>query len=66
MNKKINLFIAEKPELAKAIVAVLGKGQYREGYIDCTKNVVTGSVHNSVSAKNEKHCSYVHYMDKNW
>ncbi len=41
MHKKINLFIAEKPELAKAIVAVLGKGQRKEGYIACEHNIVT-------------------------
>ncbi len=37
----MQLFIAEKPELAKAIVAGLGGGQRREGYYDCGANCVT-------------------------
>jgi DNA topoisomerase-3 len=37
----MQLFIAEKPELAKAIVAALGGGQRHEGYYHCGENVVT-------------------------
>lgn len=32
----MNLYIAEKPELAKAIVAGLGGGTRRDGYIECS------------------------------
>jgi len=37
----MRLFIAEKPELAKAIVAALGGGRRQEGYIDCGQDKVT-------------------------
>ena len=37
----MRLFIAEKPELAKAIVAGLGGGQRKQGYIDCGSDKVT-------------------------
>lgn len=37
----MRLFIAEKPELAKAIVAGLGGGQRKEGYFDCGHDQVT-------------------------
>ena len=37
----MRLFIAEKPELAKAIVAGLGGGSRKDGYIDCGDNYVT-------------------------
>jgi DNA topoisomerase III len=37
----MRVFIAEKPELAKAIVEGLGGGTRRGGYFDCGTNVVT-------------------------
>ncbi|MDD7804190.1 MAG: toprim domain-containing protein, partial [Endozoicomonas sp. (ex Botrylloides leachii)] len=37
----MRLFIAEKPELAKAIVAGLGGGQRQKGYINCGQDKVT-------------------------
>jgi DNA topoisomerase-3 len=37
----MRLFIAEKPELARAIVAGLGGGARREGYFDCGGDRVT-------------------------
>lgn len=37
----MRLFIAEKPELAKAIVEGLGGGKRQTGYYDCGDNVVT-------------------------
>ncbi len=37
----MRLFIAEKPELAKAIVAALGGGRRQDGYIDCGSDKVT-------------------------
>lgn len=37
----MRLFIAEKPELAKAIVAGLGGGAKQHGYYDCGKDKVT-------------------------
>ena len=37
----MRLFIAEKPELARAIVTALGGGQRRGGYIDCGADKVT-------------------------
>jgi DNA topoisomerase-3 len=36
----MRLFIAEKPELAKAIVEGLGRGARREGYYDCGEDCV--------------------------
>ena len=37
----MRLFIAEKPELAKAIVEGLGGGKRKEGYFDCGNDYVT-------------------------
>lgn len=37
----MRLFIAEKPELARAIVAGLGGGRRREGYVECGPDRVT-------------------------
>ena len=37
----MRLFIAEKPELAKAIVEGLGGGRRKEGYYDCGNDYVT-------------------------
>lgn len=37
----MQLFIAEKPELAKAIVAGLGGGSRKQGFYDCGENFVT-------------------------
>ncbi|HEY0754733.1 MAG TPA: DNA topoisomerase 3 [Ktedonobacteraceae bacterium] len=37
----MRLFIAEKPELAKAIVEGLGGGRRKEGYYDCGNDAVT-------------------------
>src|SRR5215469_2449164 len=37
----MRLFIAEKPELAKAIVEGLGGGRRKEGYYDCGNDCVT-------------------------
>ena len=37
----MQLFIAEKPDLAKAIVEALGGGSRKEGYYDCGDNYVT-------------------------
>lgn len=37
----MDLYIAEKPELARAIASALGGGQNRKGYIDCGKDRVT-------------------------
>ena len=35
------LFIAEKPDLAKAIVEALGGGVRKDGYFDCGEDCVT-------------------------
>ena len=37
----MRLFIAEKPDLAKAIVEGLGGGSRKNGYFDCGKDYVT-------------------------
>ena len=37
----MRVFIAEKPELAKAIVDGLGGGKRLDGYYDCGNDVVT-------------------------
>ena len=37
----MNLYIAEKPELAKAIVAALGGGEKNDGYYQCGNDAVT-------------------------
>ena len=37
----MRLFIAEKPELAKAIAEALGGGKSGQGYIDCGPDIVT-------------------------
>ncbi len=37
----MQLFIAEKPDLAKAIVEALGGGSRKDGYYDCGDNFVT-------------------------
>ena len=37
----MRLFIAEKPELAKAVVEGLGGGRRKEGYYDCGNDYVT-------------------------
>jgi DNA topoisomerase III len=40
-EEPMRLFIAEKPELARAIVAGLGGGRRREGYFECGEDRVT-------------------------
>ncbi|MDD2739958.1 MAG: toprim domain-containing protein [Methylomonas lenta] len=37
----MRLFIAEKPDLAKAIVEGLGGGSRKDGYYDCGNDFVT-------------------------